>query len=88
MKLRGLVWLRGKLQFRTHLAQTYPPLLGLKFASLVRDSLRFHQFNNKFHDVPELAQATSYQLPAAMLQAEADIVANCSRGNETDPQKV
>ena len=24
VKLRGLVWLHGKLQFRTHLAQTYP----------------------------------------------------------------
>ena len=36
--LRGQVSYRGQSVFRTHLAQTYPPLLCMRLASLLRDS--------------------------------------------------
>ena len=39
VKLRGLAKYDGKLQFRTRLAQSYPPLLCIKFAGLVRETV-------------------------------------------------
>ena len=78
VKLRGLVMFQGRLTFRTHLAQTYPPLLGVKFAALVQQTVLWAQLGGDWRDVSETIRAKSYQFPKAILQADAEIVANCS----------
>ena len=40
LTLRGKMWWEGKLQFKTHVAQPYPPLLGVAYAELMQEALR------------------------------------------------
>ena len=37
--LRGKMWWDGRLQFRTHVAQPYPPVLGVAYAKLIQEAL-------------------------------------------------
>ena len=65
ISLRGTVVWEGRTVFKTHLAQTYPPLLGVKFAECVAQSL---------DERAALGQAVNVQqgvdLPGALLEAE------------------
>ena len=38
--LRGLVWFEGQWTFRTHLAEAYPPALGIQYGQLMATALR------------------------------------------------
>jgi hypothetical protein len=38
--LRGLVWFEGQWTFRTHLAEAYPPALGIQFGRLMATALQ------------------------------------------------
>ena len=38
--LRGQMWWEGKLQFLTHVAQPYPPALGIHYGALMAEAVR------------------------------------------------
>ena len=63
--LRGTVEWEGQTVFKTHLAQTYPPFLGTKFAGLV--SLALSVKASRVARDPEIEGAL---LPGALLEAE------------------
>ena len=77
VKLRGLALFKGKHQFRTHLAQTYPPLLGLKFADAVSQTLTWASLGGDLREMSDSIRVKSHHLPLALQQAESEVVANC-----------
>ena len=77
IKLRGLAKYDGKLQFRTRLAQSYPPLLCIKFAGLVRETVVNMRERGDWDGWASGVGALSFQLPDCLRIAEAEVVANC-----------
>ena len=60
--LRGQVHFEGKLVFKTHLAQTYPPLMCLRLAWLLREAWTSH---------PGAPQGTGAQLSTELVEVAA-----------------
>ncbi|CAE7673108.1 YRB2 [Symbiodinium necroappetens] len=77
VKLRGLAKYDGKLQFRTRLAQSYPPLLCIKFAGLVRETVVNMRERGDWDGWASGVDALSFQLPDCLRIAEAEVVVNC-----------
>ena len=72
--LRGKVWWNGAWEFRTKVAEAYPPALGARYGALLRQSLDLrNQALAAGNPVPFAAREGAFRLEGLLSQAEWDL---------------
>lgn len=71
LRLRGKMWWDGKLQFCTHVAQPYPPVLGVAYAKRLKEALHLRATALEGGFPCPMAQQRHSVVPSLSLQQAA-----------------